>query len=224
MPQSSRRRESNPRYRYGGPVCRHNTSPAWRCVAAVERGAHLNDHHARSAYASRVSNRIVGRVGIEPTSRGLRNRCKGQHLLPTQELPTTESIESSHPLESNQDLSVFSQARRPHAPGWVIRVPAPCGHPRRSTLRFSGFAPSKADLRRGCAVSAAQQYWALDSNQDLNGSEPSVVPSWTSPVCQSQLPIWWGVLESNQASRSDGSTIRPVSIAVYRPGSVSFAM
>ena len=31
------------------------------------------------------------------------------------------------------------------------------------------------------------------------------------------MPVWWGALESNQASECDGSTIRPVSIAVYRP-------
>lgn len=55
---------------------------------------------------------------------------QNQHLLPTRS--------SSHPLESNQDLSSFSRARRPHAQEWVIRVPAPCGHPRRSSLRFSG--------------------------------------------------------------------------------------
>ena len=31
----------------------------------------------------RVRKLFVGRVGIEPTSRGLRDRCKNQHLLPT---------------------------------------------------------------------------------------------------------------------------------------------
>src|SRR4051812_46863540 len=35
----------------------------------------------------------------------------------------SSSIESPHPLESNQNLSVFSRARRPATPEWDV---APC--------------------------------------------------------------------------------------------------
>ena len=115
----------------------------------------------------------------------------------------------SHPLESNQDLPGFGRARRPHAQGWgdsqgpgVVRLAdrrrraLGNGRPRyraphRSSLRLSEICPAfgqpvRADLERDRAGSAAQRYRAQDSNLDLYGSEPSVVPSWTSPVCGSQ--------------------------------------
>lgn len=50
------------------------------CMAVSEET--LVVEHASAP--ERVRELFVGWVGIEPTSRGLRDRCKDQHLLPTQ--------------------------------------------------------------------------------------------------------------------------------------------
>ncbi len=118
--RKSRWWESNPRSRHGVPVCHHNTSPAAVCLECP-RG-HLTVVGALGR-ASRVDERIVGRAGIEPASGQIKNLLQSQRLLPTQ-LPRQARRVSSHPLESNQDLSGFSQARRPHAPGWGCAVAA----------------------------------------------------------------------------------------------------
>lgn len=86
------------------------------------------------------------------------------------------------------------------------------------------FGCHRADLSRGRALSGAQSYRAQDSNLDLYGSEPSVVPSWTSPVCVSQrvsqsADVGRPGIEPGGPTRGEGSTGPPVSIAVYRPGS-----
>ena len=89
----SRWRESNPRSRSGEPVCHHNTSPAavgprpWTRVLAGARASWGTRGTCRvTATVGRTSRRgarIVGRVGIEPTSGRFKKPLQGQHLLPT---------------------------------------------------------------------------------------------------------------------------------------------
>lgn len=120
--QSSRWRESNPRCRYGGPACRHNTSPAAVCRAHLT----IFTRGRRGLRSTRAIGSWVG-WGSNPRLDGLRDRCKANFCYRPIGHRRRSSCFSSHPLESNQDLSGFNQARRPHAPGWVIRVPAPAG-------------------------------------------------------------------------------------------------
>ena len=58
-----------------------------RCALAREPP---DDHHARSEEEDsfRAGGRIVGRVGIEPTSGRIKNPLQSQRLLPTQYRPT----------------------------------------------------------------------------------------------------------------------------------------
>ncbi len=108
------------------PIRRTGVSPQHFTCGGVQGTP--DDLHARSARMTfHACDRIVGRVGIEPTSGRFKRPLQSQLLLPTHRARRRSSCLSSHPLESNQDLSGFSQARRPHAPGWVIRVPAPAG-------------------------------------------------------------------------------------------------
>jgi hypothetical protein len=215
----SRWRESNPAI----PVWRTGVSPQHFTCGGGGR-VHLSSLE-RVRRTSRASARFVGGVGIEPTSRGLRNRCKGQHLLPTlkatenrkrtrkQSVPTENR--ASHPLESNQNLLGFSQARRPTTQEWGESAPAPrpiersaggrvraprrqtlaaaplvgrpLRRPRRSSLRLSGsFAtsPSERGHTKGVSASRSRNAAVPDPGFEpgLDGSEPSVVADWTSPV------------------------------------------
>ena len=127
MPRESRWRESNPSM----PVRRTGVSPQ-HFTCGGEGGLTCRSPRAVGVrFPREQSHRGSGgnRTHVARFKRPVQN----QHLLPTH---------SSHPLESNQDLSGFSRARRPHAQEWVIRVPAPCGHPRRSSLRFSECGPA----------------------------------------------------------------------------------
>jgi hypothetical protein len=87
------------------PVWGTGVSPQhFTCLAvSVETG-----FDRRWRPGARLDDLRVGRVGIEPTFRRIKSPVQSQRLLPTR---------SSHPLESNQNLSVFSRARRPTTQG-----------------------------------------------------------------------------------------------------------
>ena len=79
-------------------------------------------------------------VGWESNPRrdGLRIRCKASVCYQPQG-------PRSHPLESNQNLSVFSRARRPTTQEWDVTLRAPAG--RRSVLSWVPCqAPSSSSL------------------------------------------------------------------------------
>lgn len=121
------------RLRCGAPVCRRNTSPAWR--SRYERDLFFESTWAPGGTSD---DSRVGRVGIEPTFRRIKNPLQGLRLLPT---PGT----SSHPLESNQNLSGFNRARRPTTQEWDVTLRAPAG--RRSVLSWVPCqAPSSSSL------------------------------------------------------------------------------
>ena len=198
---SSRWRGSNPRYRYGRPGCRHNTSPAAVCVRTPD------DRRARSE--TRSARSIASWAGWESNPRrgGLRDRCKASVCYrPTRR--TTAVRRRSHPLESNQDLPGFSRARRPHAPGWVIRVPAPagthvvqlfgCQGAPRGAVRVVAGGPPAGPRRFGGAAVLGPGF-----EPGSGGSEPSVLPGWTSPVCQSQVTITARWRSMSQSVSSD---------------------
>jgi hypothetical protein len=67
------------------PVWRTGVSPQhFTCLAVTvggPTGTYFVTHRRRRGVFDEP---VVGRVGIEPTSYGLRNRCNSQHLLPTQ--------------------------------------------------------------------------------------------------------------------------------------------
>src|SRR5438552_5555020 len=86
------------RPRCGAPLCHRNTSPAWWSRKETDAIAVGARRHGSATIR-------VGRVGIEPTSRRIKSPLQSQRLLPTR------SLLSSHPLESNQNLSGFNQAR-----------------------------------------------------------------------------------------------------------------
>ena len=58
----------------------------------------------------------VGRVGIEPTSYGLRDRCNASICY------RPASLAWPHPSESNRDLPLFRRTRRPPTQEWEIGV------------------------------------------------------------------------------------------------------
>ena len=121
------------------------TTPAWRtgvspqhftCLVVSARKPRLRDivgaeRHVRCLF--------VGRVGIEPTFFGVRDRCNNQLLLPPR---------SSHPLESNQNLLGFNQARRPTTREWDVTSLGP-RKPRAASVRgcLPGHPSSSSTLR-----------------------------------------------------------------------------
>ncbi len=175
------------------PVRRTGVSPQHFTCGGVQGTP--DDRRPQSEDSSRGRDRIVGRVGIEPTSGRIKNPLQGQHLLPTPRTHVAVRL-SSHPLESNQDLSGFSRARRPHAPEWVIRVPAPAGTHVNHLFGCQGAsAPTVGSACQAGRPPAGLRHFSGAAvlgpgfEPGSGGSEPSVVPSWTSPVCQSRIVV-----------------------------------
>lgn len=92
-------------------------------------------------------------MGIEPTSTGLRDRCKSQHLLPTRAMLRAHlrpAAMSSRPLESNQNLLLFKRTRRPHTPerdGSTGRADSCFLPPARCSLERRPDAPSSFTIQ-----------------------------------------------------------------------------
>jgi hypothetical protein len=102
-----------------GGVEPSDSGVAHRCVTATLRllGGLSRDLGLRTTVGARCASddSFVGPVGFEPTPVGLRNRCKIRFATDPW----------SHPLESNQNLSGFSRARRPTTQEWDVSAARP---------------------------------------------------------------------------------------------------
>ncbi len=99
------------------PVRRTGVSPQHFTCGGVLDDAEVDeppDEHRRDrTRSSRTVARIVGRVGIEPTSGRIKNPLQGQHLLPTQAADVRTHADGEHgPTPWNRTRTSRASARR----------------------------------------------------------------------------------------------------------------
>jgi hypothetical protein len=115
------------RPRFGGPLCHLNTSPAWWSPG--------EETSSIAVGARRHGSTIYAWVEWESNPRfdGVRVRCKASVCY--------RPVSQSHPLESNQNLSGFNQARSLLRQGGKFRAAHRRSCPRRAALFRSGALP-----------------------------------------------------------------------------------